>query len=352
MTGLSLLSCIVSLAIHAGAHESADTVKELIVETTSEIRDPETGKRMSERLGIAEVQKKETRWEQVCTWFHSNRRDIYMILMLLSLIGIGCAFFVFNNDMDFTEAFYLCIITATTIGLGDLSPGTQKGVCGINALCMNRAALNETCSAHEECDRESVSGKWFGIFFMMLSVMALTGAIGRLSDVLGRKQFKEKINDSLSKLEISAELFQFVDVDNDGSIDKTEWFAACVKRLDLLDPIFYQIIESNFEKLDVTGDGSINRDDVKELLLKRGERENGASPNHSGSSVQFSNDNGRGGRNRTGSLSPVAENESGDENDPPTAFPESDSNGSAASNRTPLDMGFLPPINPTSTTAY
>eukprot|EP00729_Bicosta_minor_P015632 gene15632-28950_t len=163
---------------------------------------------------------------------------------------------------------------------------------------------------------------------------------------------KEKINDSLSKLEISAELFQFVDVDNDGSIDKTEWFAACVKRLDLLDPIFYQIIESNFEKLDVTGDGSINRDDVKELLLKRGERENGASPNHSGSSVQFSNDNGRGGRNRTGSLSPVAENESGDENDPPTAFPESDSNGSAASNRTPLDMGFLPPINPTSTTAY
>ena len=267
MTGLALLSCIVSLAIHAGTPDGAETAKELLEETTSNVIDAKTGKttrkRLSDTLGVG------------CAgggpgaWIVSNSRDIIMVGTLISLIGIGCAFFMVHNGMDFTDAFYLCIITATTIGLGDLSPGFTKGICGIDGLCANKASLNETCVAHDDCSRESVRGKWFGVFFMMLSVMGLTGVIGRLSDVLARKKFKEKINQSLSKLEISAELFEFVDADSDGNIDKSEWFAACVKRLELLDPIFYQIIEDNFAKLDVTGDGSINRDDVAELLQKR-----------------------------------------------------------------------------------
>jgi hypothetical protein len=184
-----------------------------------------------------------------------NYEAVKLGLILAGMFGLGIGFLVGRNGLTFTEAAYFCVITATTIGYGDISPVFKRKRANASASC-------EGGLANEACWTETDEGKWFGIFFLVLSVYALTKVLQRVADAMADRQYNEMVQRSYKQLEITEGFLDYVDRDGSGSIDRFEWYVACIKRLGLIEPAVDTMIEAKFNILDADGSGVIDRTDI------------------------------------------------------------------------------------------
>ena len=162
----------------------------------------------------------------------------FVLFLLLNFMGAGI-FFEVEDGWHFVDALYHAMMTATTIGLGDIAPQT-------------------------------VAGRSYGILHMLLSVVLLGRVIGAILGAIScRAQLTKK--EELVRKTLDVELIASLDKNGNG-VDKTEFVLGMLEILGVVEEHDYKPFLEQFARLDKTGDGVLNHDD-----LVRGAEENKAA---------------------------------------------------------------------------
>jgi len=154
---------------------------------------------------------------------------------LLLIFGGGILLHRLNGSKSIGDALYYSVITASTIGLGDLSPQTQAArLAAVMYIPMAVAAAGELVS---------------------------TAATAIMND-------DRVLEKEMAKMLTVSKLYS-MDVDRNGRISQAEFFKFMVLELGLMQDDEWQTIADQFHRLDMSKTGSINHKDL-EMLVKQG----------------------------------------------------------------------------------
>lgn len=169
------------------------------------------------------------------------RKRLYSIFSILLVVLLGSIFYWQNEDWDFIQAFYFCIVTTTTVGYGDLSPANQ-------------------------------GSRIFTLFYIPISVCAVAAALGNFTAInFEIEAEKQKLAALSRKLDFA--MLRELDTDGKG-VDKCKFLVAmlvqtgvCDKQSDI-DPWL-----ERFDDLDADGSGTLDDDDIKLLEQQEADKE-------------------------------------------------------------------------------
>lgn len=175
---------------------------------------------------------------------------------LLRALSIFSAFLLVNACMakycigvSWFDAFYFSVITATTVGFGDLVPRTQRA-----KLCISLTML-------------------VGIPLFGRAVSTLVEYIWgrRRSRMHQVKELDERVLDSLKDFcaYMRENKVYDEDIDQQGKIDKFEFTCWVLVRSHILEVSDIKTIMDNFSELDSSGDQEIDKEDIRMLQQKR-----------------------------------------------------------------------------------
>lgn len=145
---------------------------------------------------------------------------------------------------SFLDAFYMSCVTLTTVGFGDFAP-------------------------------RSVAGRTFFLFWGLFGVVAVANfsvQFGEAFLVVSRLEDKMEIN--------VEEVFDEIDVDKTGTIDKDEFLIFALLEYGLITRWELEEIYNQFEEMDTSGDGSLSRDEITGRFHKVREKEAGVVNHH------------------------------------------------------------------------
>ena len=170
----------------------------------------------------------------------------YVCFILLNVIG-SLLFWLLEGQgadggMTILDAFYHCIMTATTIGLGDIAPQTQ-------------------------------GGRLYGIVHMVLSVALFGSMLGTILSALDRRSHALKKTDMLRK-ELDADLIAQLDRDGDG-VDQSEFVLGMLETLGVISKEDYEPFIKQFKEMDKSNDGRLTKEDL--VLVAKSKREKAAA---------------------------------------------------------------------------
>jgi len=154
---------------------------------------------------------------------------------LVICIVIGCVLaHLDDNDLSAVECFYFAVITMTTIGYGDISPGTQ-------------------------------TGKGFGTLYVLFGCAAVAQVLGSIAGIyIDAKQEEARLK--VLKKKITLEDFTAFDVDGDGCIERSEFIVRKLMLMGLVNQTDVALCESEFTDMDVDGSGEITLEDLAHHL--------------------------------------------------------------------------------------
>jgi len=155
----------------------------------------------------------------------------------------GAIFFTINEQFDFIKAFYFVVVTSSTVGYGDITPGVD-------------------------------SSRLFLIFYILTSCIIIAVAIGNIAQVV------MELQDERQRLEMMQRRLDFNmirELDKEGKgIDKATFLSGMLVELGLVNE--EKDIKpwiKKFEELDVSGDGLLNVEDcIQRLEQEEDERVN------------------------------------------------------------------------------
>lgn len=128
---------------------------------------------------------------------------------------------------SYLNAFYMSVITLTTVGFGDHSPKTQVG-------------------------------RLIGVPWMLLGVAATASFIGTFGDALRSHQREERI---LSR--ISREIFDKIDTSKDGKLSRNEFRVYALMKFEIVKEADLQQIDSLFDIIDVDGSKMVTLEEIE-----------------------------------------------------------------------------------------
>jgi len=134
----------------------------------------------------------------------------------------------FSRPLRWEEAFYWAVVTGTTVGFGDISLQTE----GAQA---------------------------FAIIYLWVIVAATGILLPEISSLIkgGGGDLSKMLNRDLDE-----DLIREFDISGDGEVDKGEWLRAFLVALGYVDGDLCDIILSQFDMLDVSGDGNLSIEDI------------------------------------------------------------------------------------------
>lgn len=159
---------------------------------------------------------------------------LQQILKYISLIVffVSGAWFLFRGD-DWTliKLMYFIVATSTTIGYGDILPISNDQ-------------------------------RLFGIVYILISVGVMGEFLGCISGyVLEIRQ--KKFHKSMEKHKFNVSDIKLMDADRSGDVSELEYVLFMLKSMNKVDGDLLDALSSKFRELDVTGDGSLNMDDLE-----------------------------------------------------------------------------------------
>ncbi|XP_027368573.1 two-pore potassium channel 3-like [Abrus precatorius] len=147
------------------------------------------------------------------------------LAVVIGCIAIGTITVHFVEDLNWADSFYLSITSVTTVGYGDYSFKT-------------------------------VTGRSFAILWLLVSTLAFAKAFVYLADYSVHKRTREMAKWVLKK-KITLSDFPAADLDNDGSISKSEFVIFKLKEMGKITEIDIQRISRHFDSLDYGMHGKI-----------------------------------------------------------------------------------------------
>lgn len=138
---------------------------------------------------------------------------------------------------NFWEALYLCIVTATTVGYGDISVSDKIG------------------------------NKLFASFHILYSVSSLAALINTVQ-VLYSERMIQRRKCTLLNRQLDVELIESLDKDNNG-LDKLEFVVGMLTKLEILHWDDVEPFLAQFDALDKDGSGRLDKQDLRQMVEER-----------------------------------------------------------------------------------
>ena len=156
-----------------------------------------------------------------------------VLLKFLVLNFVSAAIFTrLQPAWGFSDAIYHCMMTASTVGLGDIGPTTQ-------------------------------GARGFAIVHMVASVLIFGDLIGCVSSVVEVKRQSER-RKALLQQQMSPQLIKSLDATGDGKIDKAEFALGMLIKLDLVAEADVKPFFERFDTIDTAHAGSVSVDALAE----------------------------------------------------------------------------------------
>jgi potassium channel subfamily K len=178
---------------------------------------------------LEEKEPKQTPW-----YCSALMRDT---LPLLTVLLFFCWLIKFQSDWDVASTFYYCIITAATVGFGDLAPQTQSE----RLLAVPFILL-----------MVGVMGHWLGV--------AAKAIIDRRQQEFCRR-FETR--------ELTLNDLLVMDDNGDGKVTLAEYLAFMLVAMNKVDQELITDLTAQFNRLDVDGTGCLEREDLIIVAKKK-----------------------------------------------------------------------------------
>jgi len=158
-----------------------------------------------------------------------GKQMLRCMLPVFFFIGLGMLMGHFEGWTMLDSIYYSCI-TITTIGYGDVSPGTENG-------------------------------QIFAIFFIPLAVISLTNSLGALADIGNA----EDAGNDRTLMGMLGELEEVIQADDDGTVTPEEYVLYNLKKMGKVDQSTIDLLMEQFSALDADGSGELDSDDITML---------------------------------------------------------------------------------------
>lgn len=158
--------------------------------------------------------------------FHENCTCSYGVSRVEGCVEKLCAE-TGGYQKTLTDAFYMSLITLTTVGFGDNTP-------------------------------KSWVGRVVGCFWMMFGVISCANMAGKFAEVL---MHKKKEEERFKK--ISRKVFNKMDVDHDGFLSMSEFRVFALIKFGVVSKDSLDRIDYLFKKMDVNKDGKLTFEEVE-----------------------------------------------------------------------------------------
>jgi len=150
---------------------------------------------------------------------------------------VGGAVMALIERWGWHDAIYYCVVTATTIGFGDLTPGTPLGKC---------------CA----------------ILFVPIVVAAMGYILGNVATFIV-EQRRDKYNKRLWSGEMKIEDIEKLDEARDGGVSELEYIKFMLVAMNKVDGALFNDLRDQFRLLDMTGDGKITKKDLEIMATRK-----------------------------------------------------------------------------------
>jgi voltage-gated potassium channel Kch len=181
------------------------------------------------RQQIAKEQKDDDDEPSVLEKYSSLIRSV---LQFVGVNLIGVVFYWWVEDKTIADSFYMCIVTATTVGFGDVVPDTEEG-------------------------------RLFMTLWMFIGVAATASLVAVITDTLLKMKSEMKIHN------LSEKLIEEIDASGDGEVSEMEFVCYMLKKYELVDQDLLQGFIENFRSLDKDGSGFLTANDLKDWAKER-----------------------------------------------------------------------------------
>ena len=155
-----------------------------------------------------------------------------LVLVILAVFAF-CVAHDPGVDVDkagYFDALYYTIITASTVGYGDLAPKTQRG-------------------------------RLLAIFFIPLSVGAMGHFLSSVASVIMDSR-RSSFQRQMERQELSMQDLEIMDQDGDGTVTRAEYLEFMLVAMNKVDKDFIDEIRASFARLDVDRTGVLSKQDL------------------------------------------------------------------------------------------
>ena len=167
-------------------------------------------------------------------WLYFSKNLSGPILIVVAIQCLFAAVFCAIEGWDFGTAMYHCLVTATTVGYGDVPI-------------------------------PSAAAKMWGIFHITISVSLIAAIIGSVGELAQRRDADaHKVN--LLSGTLNVELMKSLDTDGNG-VDKFEFVTGMLMKLHVLSEEDVEPFVRLFEEMDADGSGMLTEECVRPYAL-------------------------------------------------------------------------------------
>jgi hypothetical protein len=219
-TSLSSLDSSGSVTSHNG--ENSDLLAAILLVQQSEGSFGEKVKSYAQKVG-------QKCWSTFCR--------IAKLLPGVVPIFSGALIIAYLEGWAWYDAFYYTVVTATTIGLGDLTPTSE---------------LSKSCA----------------VIFIPFAVAAMGYILGQCASFLVELR-REEHDKKLWTCSLKLEDIQALDKDHDGGVNELEYIKYMLVAMKKVDAHLFDELHDQFKQLDINNDGVVTKKDLQLIAARR-----------------------------------------------------------------------------------
>ncbi|CAB1116884.1 unnamed protein product [Ectocarpus sp. CCAP 1310/34] len=161
------------------------------------------------------------------------------VFYFVLLVGVGTTVFMVYGHMSVIDAFYLTVVSSSTVGYGDYFPS-------------------------------STGTRLFAIFFLPLSTLLLGKVISDYTEMQANKRVKQR-QTRLLLATVTAREYSAMDADNDNRVSLMEFMVHTLIKQEKVTQEDIEEIHTRFTALDKDHNGFVTRDEIGEERDKDGD---------------------------------------------------------------------------------